>query len=88
MNNNSLAISDTEMLSAVVLVVDDDPTTADLLVQALTPYYRTFSAHSGEDAIGFCATHAPDLVILDLHMPVLDGLLTCKILKTIPSVLS
>ncbi|MFT6988061.1 MAG: diguanylate cyclase (GGDEF)-like protein [Paraglaciecola sp.] len=88
MNNNSLAISDTEMLSAVVLVVDDDPTTADLLVQALTPYYRTFSAHSGEDAIGFCATHAPDLVILDLHMPVLDGLLTCKILKTIPSVLN
>lgn len=85
---NSLPISDSEMLSAVVLVVDDDPTTADFLVQTLTPYYRTFSANSGEDAIGFCVTHAPDLVILDLHMPVLDGLLTCKMLKAIPNMVN
>jgi diguanylate cyclase (GGDEF)-like protein len=87
-DSNSLSISDTEMLSAVVLVVDDDPTTTEFLVQTLSPYYRTFSAHSGEDAIGFCATHAPDLVILDLHMPVLDGLLTCKMLKAIPSMIN
>jgi len=87
-DGNSLSISDTEMLRAVVLVVDDDPATADFLVQALTPYYRTFSAHSGEDAIGFCAIHAPDLVILDLHMPELDGLFTCKMLKAIPSMLN
>jgi len=87
-DNNSLSISDTEMLNAVVLVVDDDPTTADFMVNALSPYYRTFSAHSGEDAIGFCTIHAPDLVILDLHMSVLDGLFTCKMLKTIPSMLN
>jgi diguanylate cyclase (GGDEF)-like protein len=87
-DGNSSSISDTEMLSAVVLVVDDDPTTVDFLVQALTPYYRTFSALSGEDAIGFCAAHAPDLVILDLHMPILDGLLTCKMLKAIPNMIN
>ena len=87
-DGDSLSMSDTEMLNAVVLVVDDDPTTADFFVQALSPYYRTFSAHSGEDAIGFCAAHAPDLVILDLHMPVLDGLLTCKMLKAIPRMLN
>ncbi|MFT6283953.1 MAG: diguanylate cyclase (GGDEF)-like protein [Arenicella sp.] len=83
----SLSISDIEMRRAVVLVVDNDSTTANFLVQVLSPFYRTFSAYSGEDAIGFCASHAPDLVILDLHMPVLDGLLTCKILKAIPSML-
>jgi DNA-binding response OmpR family regulator len=82
------AISDKQMQRAIVLVVDDDPTTTDFLVQALTPFYRTFSALSGEDAIGFCASHAPDLVILDLHMPVLDGLLTCKMLKAIPNMLN
>ncbi|WP_339725246.1 response regulator [uncultured Paraglaciecola sp.] len=87
-DSDSLSLPDTEMLSAVVLVVDDEPSTAEFLVQALTPYYRTFSAQSGEDAIGFCAAHAPDLVILDLHMPVLDGLLTCKMLKAIPSMLN
>lgn len=84
-DSNSSAITDAAMLNAVVLIVDDDPATADFLVQALTPYYRTFSVLSGEDAIGFCATHAPDLVVLDLHMPVLDGLLTCKMLKAIPN---
>jgi diguanylate cyclase (GGDEF)-like protein len=87
-DGTSLSISDSEMLRAIVLVVDDDPTTADFFVQALTPYYRTFSAHSGEDAIGFCSTHAPDLVLLDVHMPIVDGILTCKILKTIPSMIN
>lgn len=87
-SDDSLSFSDSEMLNAVVLIVDDEPSTVDFFVQALSPYYRTFSAQSGEDAIGFCAIHAPDLVILDLHMPDLDGLLTCKMLKAIPSMLN
>jgi CheY-like chemotaxis protein len=81
------SISDKQMQSAIDFVVDDDPTTTGFLVQALTPLYRTFSALSGEDAIGFYASHPPDLVILDLHMPVLDGLLTNKMLKAKPSML-
>ncbi|GAC20901.1 GGDEF domain-containing response regulator [Paraglaciecola arctica] len=84
----SLSSSDSELLSAIILVVDNNPTTTDFLVKTLSPYFRVFSAGSGEDAIGFCVTHAPDLVILDLHMPVLDGLLTCKMLKTIPTMLN
>jgi diguanylate cyclase (GGDEF)-like protein len=87
---NCKPVSDSEIkrLNAVVLVVDDNPTTTEFLVHTLSPHYRTFSAHSGEDAIGFCAIHAPDLVVLDLHMPILDGLLTCKILKSIPSMIN
>jgi diguanylate cyclase (GGDEF)-like protein len=82
-----LPTNDTELLHAIVLIVDDNLTTSEFLEQALSPFYRVFTAHSGEDAIGFCAINAPDLVILDLHMPVLDGLLTCKMLKAIPSML-
>lgn len=84
-NSKATSNSDINMQSAIVLVVDNNPTTAEFLVLALQPHYRTFSAFSGEDAIGFCVTHAPDLVILDLHMDGLDGLLTCKMLKAIPS---
>jgi diguanylate cyclase (GGDEF)-like protein len=80
-----LNITDAQLQCAVVLVVNDDPTTTEFLVQALSPFYRVFSAESGEDAIGFCAMHAPELVILDLFMPDLDGLLTCKMLRSIPS---
>jgi diguanylate cyclase (GGDEF)-like protein len=87
-DGNSLSIPDTDLLRAIVLIVDDDATTTEFLVQALRPFYRVFSADSGEDAIGFCVNNAPDLVILDLHMPVLDGLLTCKMLKAIPSMLN
>lgn len=84
-NSNAKPNSDPKVQSAIVLVVDNNPTTAEFLVLALQPHYRTFSAFSGEDAIGFCVSHAPDLVILDLHMDGLDGLLTCKMLKAIPS---
>jgi CheY-like chemotaxis protein len=83
-----LSNSDTELANAIVSVVDDDPTTTDFLVQFLSPFYRTLVAQSGEDAIGFCAIHAADLVILNRHMPVLDGLLTCEIFKSIPSMLN
>jgi hypothetical protein len=46
------------MQCAVVLVVEDT-TIANFWVRALSPFYRPFSAYSGEDAFGFCAFHAP-----------------------------
>lgn len=52
-DDNSLLISEIEMLSAVVLVLDDNLAITEFLVQILSPYHRTFSANSGEDAIGF-----------------------------------
>lgn len=83
--NTALPNLPSSMQHTVVLVVDDDPTILDMFNQALSPHYRVFSAQSGEEAIGFCAQHAPDIVLLDLHMPELDGLMTCKMLKAIPN---
>ena len=83
-DSNPLTDSELKSRSAIVLIVDDNPATAEFLVLALQPHYRTFSAFSGEDAIGFCVSHVPDLVILDLHMDGLGGLLTCKMLRAIP----
>jgi len=68
-----------------ILVVDDNP----LIVQAL---YHTFSndcqvfmATSGESAIEVCRERQPDLVLLDVMMPGLDGYQTCERLKADPS---
>ncbi len=83
MTNSRVAGKDTT--SAVVLVVDDNPTTAEFLVLTLQPHYRTFSATCGEEAISFCIAHTPDLVILDQHLSKMDGILTCKMLRAIPS---
>jgi CheY-like chemotaxis protein len=68
-----------------ILVVDDNP----LIVQAL---YHTFSndcqvfmATSGESAIEVCRERQPDLVLLDVMMPGLDGYQTCERLKADPA---
>jgi DNA-binding response OmpR family regulator len=39
--------------------------------------------HSGNDAIEFCHKIRPDLILLEVMMPVLDGHVTCKILRTL-----
>ena len=65
-----------------VLVVDDEPH----LVRAVRMYlelqgYTVFGAHSGEDALETARTKLPDLVILDVMMPGLDGFETLEALR-------
>ncbi len=59
----------------LVLVVEDERTMVRLLQTALTGHgYRVVEATSGEEALRQAATRAPDLVVLDLGLPDLDGL--------------
>lgn len=63
---------------ARILIADDDPTTATLLEQVLSSDgYRVEVAASGEDALVRFQLSAPDLVLLDVLMPGLDGIETC-----------
>jgi two-component system alkaline phosphatase synthesis response regulator PhoP len=56
-----------------VLVVDDEPDIVDLLRYNLTREgYRVETASNGEEALRSVAAKAPDLIVLDLMMPVLD----------------
>ena len=67
---------------ATVLIVDDEPVNVDLLEQELGGAgYRTLSATSGEEAIALVALEQPDLILLDLVMPGIDGYETCRRLK-------
>jgi two-component system, OmpR family, KDP operon response regulator KdpE len=59
----------------LVLVVEDERTMVRLLRAALTGHgYRVVEASSGEEALRQAATRAPDVVVLDLGLPDLDGL--------------
>lgn len=57
-----------------MLIVDDDADGRDLLARALRQAgYQIRSAPNGRDALASILSHAPDLLILDLFMPEMDG---------------
>ncbi len=62
-----------------ILVVDDEKTIVDLLVCNLEREgYQTLEAHDGEEAIKIALEKKPDLILLDIMLPKVDGLTVCK----------
>jgi CheY-like chemotaxis protein/phosphoribosyl 1,2-cyclic phosphodiesterase len=69
-----------------ILVVDDDPDIRALANQALSQDgYAVSEASSGQEALALIAAQAPDLVVLDLLMPIQGGLEVLKILRSKPA---
>ena len=61
-------------VSALVLVVDDDTDLRRLTATVLSCNgYRVVEAPDGREAMGRLVAHTPDLIVLDLNMPVMDG---------------
>lgn len=59
---------------AKVLIVDDEPNNVDFIEQALEDTgYQLITATNGQEALDKIHSEQPDLVLLDLMMPVLDG---------------
>ena len=68
--------------NAHVLVVDDEPAITDLLATALRYMgYRVTTAASGFAALDAATTAAPDLVVLDVMLPDIDGFGVCRRLR-------
>jgi DNA-binding response OmpR family regulator len=66
-----------------VLVIDDEPQIRRALRAGLEPEgYTVLLAASGEEGLDMAALHGPDLVILDLAMPGLDGREVCRQLRS------
>jgi two-component system KDP operon response regulator KdpE len=70
-----------------VLVVDDEPKIARLIVQTFRPEgFEVLVAHDGEAGIETLETQRPDLVLLDVNMPGLDGFQTCRRIRELSDV--
>jgi len=67
-----------------VLIVDDARSNVDILVDALRHEYKLAVALSGESALESIARNPPDLVLLDILMPGIDGYEVCRRLRAAP----
>src|SRR2546425_8253300 len=70
------------LVRSKILIVDDEPFNVDYLEQELEDLgYETVSATNGQEALAKVAAEAPDLVLLDVLMPGMDGFTVCRFLK-------
>ncbi|MGC9194739.1 MAG: HD-GYP domain-containing protein [Syntrophobacteraceae bacterium] len=72
------------MSNSRILIVDDTKTNVDLLVSLLGSSYRLSVALDGNSALIQARENNPDLILLDVIMPIMDGFEVCKILKSDP----
>lgn len=72
-------------MSARILVVDDIPANIRLLEAKLSAeYFEVLSAEDGPSALEIAASQAPDIILLDIMMPGMDGFEVCERLKANP----
>ncbi|NER02595.1 MAG: hybrid sensor histidine kinase/response regulator [Okeania sp. SIO3C4] len=68
-----------------ILIVDDNPTNLSVLSKSLKAAgYKVHMAVDGEDALAQVQRHHPDLILLDIEMPKMDGFQTCIRLQANP----
>ncbi|GAA4426280.1 two-component system response regulator [Acidovorax lacteus] len=65
-----------------LLLVDDEPTNLQVLRHVLQDGYRLLFATDGERALSIAREQRPDLILLDIMMPALDGYAVCRALKS------
>ena len=68
-----------------ILIVDDVPTNIKILRELLVGDFELFLATNGEMASEVAESKLPDLILMDVMMPVMDGIMACEILHTRPA---
>ena len=72
------------ILKKKILIVDDEFFFRKILADGLNDRYDIIEAKNGEECIALSAEKKPDLIIMDVEMPVMNGLDACKVLKDRP----
>lgn len=65
-----------------ILFVDDDPRIRELLRATLEPHFSLLEAEGGQKALHILERSSPDLIILDIAMPQMDGFEVCQRIKS------
>lgn len=79
---NSTELNSVEESKKTILVVDDEKPIVDILTYNLQKEgYATLEANDGEEAIKIATEQKPDLILLDIMLPKIDGLTVCKKLR-------
>lgn len=73
-----------EITSAKILIIDDDPASIELIANLFRGQYEVLFALDGEKALALAASMAPDLILLDVMLPGMDGFAICSRLKADP----
>lgn len=68
----------------LILIVDDMPANLEFAVGMLKDHYKVAAAKSGEKALAFLEKNHPDLILLDVNMPGMDGFETIRHIKENP----
>jgi serine phosphatase RsbU (regulator of sigma subunit) len=70
----------------LILIVDDNPEALDIFETRLaTLDYEIITASDGETGLAMARREKPDLILLDIMMPIMDGLTVCRLLKSDPA---
>ncbi|HKE20923.1 MAG TPA: response regulator transcription factor [Bryobacteraceae bacterium] len=75
------------MSAGKILVVDDDPQIRRVMKATLVSHgYEVIEARTGEEGLEVAGKESPNLVLLDMNMPGMDGLETCRALRAVSDV--
>ena len=64
-----------------ILAVDDEPASLEIIKEALSEHYDLRTASTGEEALEIAPEFIPDLIVLDIMMPGIDGYEVCQRLR-------
>jgi two-component system alkaline phosphatase synthesis response regulator PhoP len=69
-------------MNETLLVIDDDPSLVNLMTSNFEELgYRVISGYDGQAAINMARTHKPHLIILDVNMPMTNGLKAMEVIR-------
>lgn len=83
----TLGMSVVEEIVKTILIVEDTDLNIDLMSQVLEDEYRVLIARDGRQGIEMAKEHRPDLILMDISLPVMDGYeATRQIRQILPSI--
>jgi CheY-like chemotaxis protein len=68
-----------------ILIVDDEPNVRKLLRTVLNKNFSVLEAEDGSQAVNLASAEKPDLILMDIIMPKMDGYTSCHALKSKPA---